>query len=87
MKTISSEALYALPQEVKELVRSGVYSLYTLKIGGPVYLLVTNRGEQYFLASDGSLASGPEIADLRSAIEQAVSFSDASTNRVMLNCA
>jgi hypothetical protein len=87
VKVIDSHKLSALPGEVKDLVRDGVYSLYTLKTSGAKYLLLTNTGEHYFLASDGSLVSGTKPDDLSSVIDQVVSFSDAATAQVMVNCA
>jgi hypothetical protein len=88
VKIIDSHMLRGLPNEVKDLVRDGVYSLYTLKSSaGPKYLLVTNSAEHYFLAADGTLVPGVKVDDLRAVIDQVVSFSDATTDRVMVNCA
>lgn len=88
MKTINSEVLRALPREVRDLVRNGTYSLYTLKsTGAAAYLLIASGGEQYFLGLDGSLMPGAHVANIRDAIDQAVSFSDAMTSGVMINCA
>lgn len=87
MKIIDSHMLRALPSEVKDLVRDGVYSLYTLRTSGATYLLLTNSGEHYFLGADGGLVPGAKVDDLRSVIEQAVTFSDAAQDRVMVNCA
>lgn len=84
MKIINSSALVGLPREVLALVRDGVYSLYTLPAatgGGAAYVLVTNKGEFYFLAEDGSpRASGGErrLGDIE--VDQLVNFSDASSS-------
>jgi hypothetical protein len=79
MKIIHSETLQNLPREVAELVRDGVYSLYTVDHPDAAFVLVTDRGAVYLLTSAGGLQPGPEGADLKSMQpKEAVAFSDAS---------
>lgn len=79
MKIIHSETLHNLPREVTELVRDGVYSLYTVDHPDAAFVLVTDRGAVYLLTNAGGLEPGPEGADLKSMQpKEAVAFSDAS---------
>lgn len=51
-----------LSPEVMSLVNGGVYSLYTIRSGGPaVYVLVTNTGEFYLLSSTGRVVIDPRF--------------------------
>ena len=75
MKTIHSAILSSLPDEVKSLVRSGVYTLYTVKNGPGAYLLVTNRNEFYLLSPQGEPIGGiTTLGDI--ALDDVVAFSD-----------
>jgi hypothetical protein len=75
MKTIHSAVLSALPNEVKSLVRSGVYTLYTTKDRARgAYLLVTNRNEFYLLSEQGDPIGGVTLDEV--ALDDVVSFSD-----------
>jgi len=79
MLLIHSDTLRALPQEVKELIRDGVYSLYVVDRPGAPFMLVTDRGEVYLVSNGGGLTPGPDGADVRSmAPKEAVAFSDGS---------
>jgi hypothetical protein len=77
MQIITSATLPALPDEVKSLVRSGVYSLYTLREpASAAYLLVTNRDDFYLLSSTGEPVAGT-VRDYRDVqLLEAVGFSD-----------
>lgn len=78
MKIIHSGSLQSLPREVKELIRDGVYALYTTDHAGAAFVLVTNRDEIYLLSSSGSIAPAPSGYDVRSVgVREAVAFSDA----------
>lgn len=87
MKRISSDELSKLPSEIKSLVRSGVYSLYTLSGTEAAYVLVTNQSERYFLSCDGVLLSGVSVTDLKTAIREVVGFSDQGADDAIINCA
>lgn len=78
MRIITSATLSALPDEVKSLVRSGVYSLYTLREpAAAAYLLVTNRDDFYLLSATGEPVPGV-VRDYRDVpLLEAVGFSDA----------
>ena len=77
MKIITSATLSALPEEVKSLVRSGVYCLYTVsEPASASYLLVTNRDDFYLLASNGEPVAA-EVRDYEDVqLLEAVGFSD-----------
>ncbi|HYP89217.1 MAG TPA: hypothetical protein VEQ59_13715 [Polyangiaceae bacterium] len=77
MKIITSATLSALPEEVKSLVRSGVYCLYTVsEPASASYLLVTNRDDFYLLSSTGEPvpAAVRDYEDVQ--LLEAVGFSD-----------
>jgi hypothetical protein len=86
MKIITSATLSALPDEVKSLVQSGVYSLYTLREPSSAsYLLVTNRDDFYLLSPTGEPVPGT-VRDYRDVqLLEAVGFSDASEERLLHN--
>jgi hypothetical protein len=88
MKTLRPTDLPRLPTEVKNLVRDGVYALYTLRshvLDRGVYVLVT-KGKDFFVLSEVGdvLPSGP-VTDLASLeMEQAVTFAGAGES-VLIN--
>lgn len=83
MKIINSAELTALPNEVRALIRSGIYSLYVFAGGGAAaYLLATNRNEFYLLSSAGQPLPSCDVANLDDVrIREAVSFSDTRDTR------
>jgi len=77
MKMMNSAVLVGLPREVLHLIRDGVYSLYSLPPDASArYVLVTNRGEFYFLSADGhpQPRGSSSLDDVE--LEQVVGFSD-----------
>jgi hypothetical protein len=86
MQLIASTTLSALPDEVKSLVRSGVYSLYTVREpSSATYLLVTNRDRFYLLSAIGEPVFGT-VRDYRDVqLLEAVGFSDPAPEERLLH--
>jgi hypothetical protein len=77
MKTLQATDLPKLPQEVKNLVRDGVYALYVLSVAarGAEYLLVVRGSDRFALAGDGAIVQGDGWDLSKLPVAQAVTFS------------
>jgi hypothetical protein len=77
MKILGDSSLPELPQEIKSLVRDGVYSLYEIEHADARYLLITKGEHEYYLLSEtGAVtptAGVKSIADVK--LLRAMSFS------------
>ncbi|WP_143518029.1 hypothetical protein [Pseudomonas sp. PIC25] len=89
MRTIASESLPRLSNDVKELVSDGVYALFSLRQDVGKYAVVISQDSTAFLLDrDGNVVrvvTGTEYSDLE--LEEAVTFSRVKNNSIRINAA
>jgi len=86
MRSISSNLLQGIPKEARDLIGAGIYALYALKSGTASFLLVTDRGDKYFLDYHGSILDDVSVDNIRDAIDDVVVIGDPSPEMALLNC-
>ena len=86
MKRLSPSEIPGLSTKAKSLVTAGIYSMYTVRHGEASYLLITDKGERFFLDTNGSvLSSGYLDPNLRSVVSEVVILEDRTPEFAAIN--
>jgi hypothetical protein len=88
MRKLTPSEIPGLSAKAKLLVTAGIYSMYTVRYGEASFLLVTDKGQRYFLDANGSvLPQGYSDPNLRSIVGEVVILEDRTPEFAAINIA